>query len=755
MAMIDPLRPEYENTPAAETRPRFGYAPVQCESRPRVTVVTPFYNTGEIFHDTARSLLGQSFQDWEWLIVNDRSTEPRALEVLDRYRSLDPRIRVLDHDTNQGPGAARNTAYRAARGDYVVQLDSDNLLEPTAIEKWFWFLESHPEHAFVKGYSVGFDAQEYLWTKGFHDADEFLQTNLVDATSMVRRSVHQAVGGYDESIRDGLEDWDFWLRCADSGAWGSTVPEYLDWYRRRPTHSDRWSNWDDGPRQAEFRARLRSRYPGLWNGGFPRAAGRWREPREAVPHELPCPNRLAKENPRMVLVAPWLTMGGADKFNLDLVERLTGAGWEVSVVTTLRGDHGWLPRFARHTPDIFVLHRFLREVDYPRFLRYLIQSRDADVVMVSHSELGYLLLPYLRGHCPNTAFVDYCHIEEEHWKSGGYPRYALDYQELLDLTMVTSEHLKRWMVERGADSERVAVRYINVDAEWWRPDPATRGRVRGELDLEADHPVVLFAGRICPQKQPRVLAETLSRLRDRGVDFTALVAGDGPDLAWLRGFVRDRGLEDRVRLLGSLSVERMRDVLQASDVFFLPSAWEGIALSLYEAMACALPVVGADVGGQSELVTPECGVLLPRCSTDEEVEAYADALDGLLADPGRRRALGEAGRARVKEHFPLDQMGEGFVDLLDRARELQRESPRPVPSPGLARACAIQAVEHVRLSELADRLWEERDSSRPGTRAYELLVRLFEPLYRWGVARGWTWLPRLRARLRVALLRAR
>ena len=65
-------------------------------------------------------------------------------------------------------------------------------------------------------------------------------------------------------------------------------------------------------------------------------------------------------------------------------------------------------------------------------------------------------------------------------------------------------------------------------------------------------------------------------------------------------------------MLGGVPNEKMRDLLAAADIFFLPSRWEGIALAIYEAMSMGVAVVGAIVGGQAELVTPECGVLIPR-----------------------------------------------------------------------------------------------------------------------------------------------
>ena len=711
--MIDPARPDYSNTPASMQRPFFGYGPADPAAPPCASIVTPFYNTGPVFHETAHSVLRQSLQQWEWLIVNDASTDPEALSVLGNYRHCDRRIRVIDLDKNQGPSAARNAGFRETRASYVALLDSDNLLEPTAIEKWLWFLESYPEFSFVKGYSIGFGAQRYLWQEGFHNGSAFLEENWVDTTSLIRKAVHSAVEGYDEAIREGLEDWDFWLRCANAGYWGGTVPEYLDWYRRRPTHSDRWADWDNASRQQTFRARLRQRYPKLWSGAFPQIRLRQQQPLETVPQTLPWENRLRRENRRLLLIVPWLTCGGADKFNLDLLEQLTRRNWEISIAATLDGDSPWLSNFARFTPDIFILRHFLRLVDYPRFIGYLIQSRQIEMVMIASSELSYLLLPYLRAYFPNVTFCDFCHIEEEYWKNGGYPRAAVEYQELLDLNIVSSEHLKEWMVQHGAEPNRVHVCSTNIDPELWRPDSERRVAVRRELGLPKAEPVVLYAGRLCPQKQPRVFAHTMQRLCQRGIRFSALVAGDGPDLEWLRATIKKQGMSAQVHLLGTVANERMRELMAASNIFFLPSQWEGIALSIYEAMACGLVVVAADVGGQRELVTPECGVLVARSDESTEAERYAEVLTELLQHPQRCLECGQLGRRRVSRYFRLEQMGDRMAFLINEARQLHTAEPRPIPGRGLGRACATQTVEHLRLSAVTDWLWLERER-QPG-----------------------------------------
>ena len=74
----------------------------------------------------------------------------------------------------------------------------------------------------MKGHTVGFGGQQYLWTRGFGDREAFLTENVTTATAMIRRAVHEAVGGFAEEFRGGMEDWDFWLHCADHGYWGAT-----------------------------------------------------------------------------------------------------------------------------------------------------------------------------------------------------------------------------------------------------------------------------------------------------------------------------------------------------------------------------------------------------------------------------------------------------------------------------------------------------------------------------------------------------
>jgi glycosyltransferase involved in cell wall biosynthesis len=752
--VIDPENPNFALTPASDGLALFDYAPAipTADVEPWVTIVTPFFNTGPEFHETGKSVLRQSLQQWEWVIVNDASTSPESLKVLDAWRHMDSRIRIVDHAQNRGPGAARNTGFEAARAAFVLQLDSDNLLEPTAAEKWCWYLETHPEAAFVKGLTVGFGGQQYLWARGFHEGPVFVHANLVDATSMVRRSVHTAVGGYDEHIRGGFEDWNFWLRCANAGYWGGTVREYHDWFRRRADHSDRWPDWDNGARERTVRERFRKQFPSLTPASFPVI------PVDARPHNpvliesLPYDNLLKKEKRRVLLVIPWLAMGGSDRFNLDFLDEITKRGWEVTVATTLISDDEWLPQYSSRTPDVFALHRFIPVADYPRFLHYLIRSRQIDTVLITHSELGYRLLPYLRSHCANVAFLDYVHVVEPVWNQGGYPRFSVEYREQLDLSVSSSESVRSWMIDRGADPAAVEVCYTGVDTTKFIPDIDTGRRVRSELGAPDDAVVVLFAGRLCKQKQPKLLIDSLLEFLERVPTAVAWIVGDGPDRSIVESAMSGNASANRIQLLGAVPPDSIGRLMSGADLLFLPSQYEGIALVLFEAMASGLPVIASDVGGQNELVTDDCGVLVRLSKAEFDKEQFVDALVDLASDPERRRQLGEEARARVSRYFSLEEMGRRMADLISQAERLHSASPRVSPPPGLALASATSAVELTRLADLSAYLWKEQRGHNSGQWMYIFLNRWLSPVYDWTVSRGWNWPVVVGNRIRRALL---
>jgi GT2 family glycosyltransferase len=145
--------------------------------------------------------------------------------------------RLLRHRVNRGLGAARNTALEHARGEFVLFLDDDNLLYPTAIAKLLGALEEDPEAVLAYGNLAMFGDGGAVGLRSYQPwrPDRFRSGNFVDALALVRRDWLDAVGGFTTDVRlHGWEDYDLWCRAATDGRHGVFVPEMVARYRSAP-----------------------------------------------------------------------------------------------------------------------------------------------------------------------------------------------------------------------------------------------------------------------------------------------------------------------------------------------------------------------------------------------------------------------------------------------------------------------------------------------------------------------------------------
>lgn len=384
----------------------------------------------------------------------------------------------------------------------------------------------------------------------------------------------------------------------------------------------------------------------------------------------------------LLLILPWLEFGGADKFNLDLVGELARRGWRTTIITTIACSHSWHALFAQQSDAIIDLAAYPRH-ERPVRLVQIARECGCHAILVSHSSFGYQVLAYARAHLPTVAFVDYCHMEEA-WGDGGFPALSVDSHHTLDLQIVSSQHLRQWMTARGANPNNVHVASTNIDTPDWNPNTYEQSTIRQSLQIDPAAPVVLYAARLARQKQPLLALYVMRDVVRARPNAVFLIAGDGQFAPFVRGFIRAHRLERNIRFLGPQPAERVRELLAATDVLFLPSEIEGISLTVYEAMSMGVVPVSAAVGGQAELVTPETGILIQRGS--RERTAYTQALLALIDTPARRQAMSTAARTRVETHFQLDQMGERMVELFQLARLRRATSTQPTAAQALASA---------------------------------------------------------------------
>jgi glycosyltransferase involved in cell wall biosynthesis len=227
-----------------------------AERVPAVSVVVPCYNGGRFIDQLLQTLAEQTFRDFELIIVDDGSDE----ETRAKLATLDPSILVI-HQTNQGPGAARNSGFRRAKADLVLALDCDDRLEPEYLAQTVKAMRAGgPDAGIVFTHERMSGLREGCQTRYFKRFDQ-LFINRMPSCILVRKAAWEAVGGYDESMREGYEDWEFTVAVEARGYGCIEIPEPLFIYR---VSNEGLLMSRSSRMHAELWRRMRAKYPNLY-----------------------------------------------------------------------------------------------------------------------------------------------------------------------------------------------------------------------------------------------------------------------------------------------------------------------------------------------------------------------------------------------------------------------------------------------------------------------------------------------------------
>lgn len=639
-------------------------------AKPLVTIVTAYYNAGKYFEQTFNSVMNQTFPWFEWIIVNDGSNNEEDITILEKYSKLDNRIKIINQ-LNGGLSCARNTGFSHAVTELVIPLDADDLISAQYIEYLYWALYYNKDAAWAYTNCLGFQDQEYMWKKTF-DAERMKKENLLVATAMIRKSAYEEVGGYKVEKWSYNEDWRFWLELLEKHKHPVHVQGYLFWYRR--LGNGMLSTIKKNPEQEEFAKRIIEK--AAENVDVTVKAVEYPMGKTCYPYyesqEISLGNDyiVDNNNTHILMVIPWLSLGGADKFNLDFTKNLDKEKFEISIMTTVIHENDWQQKFECYTDKIFNLPDFLDPANYMDFISYYIKAKSVDVLMVTNSYNGYYMLPWLRKKFPHLCIIDYVHMEEWYWKAGGFARISGMMGGFLDKTYVCNSVTREVIVEKfGRDADSVKTMYIGVDAEEFCRDKVASGYLYKNYDITSDKKIILFPCRIHPQKRPFMMLDIAQKVYEENNSAVFVVVGDGEQLEDLKKAIQQRKLNDVVLCIGR--TDKMKECYHDARLTLICSLKEGLALTAYESCSMGVPVISSDVGGQRDLIDSTVGRLVQTKQIEEtaldsrdydrqEIDEFAEAILQFLEDDDLYTECSKNCRNKIEKTFSIEIMSKNM-----------------------------------------------------------------------------------------------
>lgn len=213
----------------AEVRKRIARGDFPDIDEPLVSIIIPCFDQGGFLEEALTSVFEQTFPYFEVIVVDDGSRDPETIAILDQFDW--PRTRLIRQE-NQGLPAARNAGMRLARAPYLVPLDADDELAADYLAELVNAIDLNPGAAYTHCWAELFGDLRALFVTRPFNPYQLLISNPIMGCALIRRRAWEAVGGYDESMQDGHEDWELWIRVLKAGWTETEVRRALFRYRK-------------------------------------------------------------------------------------------------------------------------------------------------------------------------------------------------------------------------------------------------------------------------------------------------------------------------------------------------------------------------------------------------------------------------------------------------------------------------------------------------------------------------------------------
>lgn len=197
--------------------------------QPLISIIIPCYNQAHFMDECLESVFFQSYQNWECIMVNDQSLD-NTEEVALKWTQKDKRFKYIKKQ-NGGLSSTRNAGIKVAQGVWILPLDSDDYISHNYLELAANEFKKDYTVIYCRAQKFGIKNEEF--NLGAYSYKELLKKNQIFCSAFFRKITWEKVGGYDENMKNGFEDWDFWLSALYKEKKAYKIPEICFFYRKK------------------------------------------------------------------------------------------------------------------------------------------------------------------------------------------------------------------------------------------------------------------------------------------------------------------------------------------------------------------------------------------------------------------------------------------------------------------------------------------------------------------------------------------
>ncbi len=349
------------------------------DGKPLVSIVTSYYNSRKYIKQTLNCVLNQTFPFWEWIIVNDGSTELDTDEFLNSIAKLDNRIKIYKKQ-NEGLAKGRDYAILKSTTQYILPLDADDLIIETYIETAYWSLHTNKEASWAFSNSVGFGKYIYLYNPKF-DSEKMKTENLLTATALIRKEQIQQLCGYGVAKRYVNEDWHLWLRMLAKGYFPVQMNFYGFWYRRCNvsllTDINDEKKEENNMRLQELKVQADKINKIVSAKIYPNEQEKYEE--KSLEWKEKDFNKKLKQN-RILYILPWLR---TDENLYKTISNINTHNTQITVITIKPSQYIYRQKIEEYA-EVFDLTTFIDNSYWKSFIKYVINTRKIQTIYVSN-----------------------------------------------------------------------------------------------------------------------------------------------------------------------------------------------------------------------------------------------------------------------------------------------------------------------------------------------------------------------------------